>query len=244
MPDVASGSTLRPGELALLLKFTVPWARRITNRLRQVVKAYTKIRGADYQCLTAAQDRYERACDWITAVEQRGYHESSNGFNAGFQNPTLDDCSESTTSTDVSHEENQQEQPEAGPAATVDEPNQRRVPDQVATSLAEHHPVEHSSSDDEGVVGGKHDPAGRATATTEVVTIPCCHLTNSCKDSANCPGVLVQEQIRILVNQLIEHKKVVRQMGVIILKLITHLKRRNTTMPPETADHLTETSED
>ncbi len=244
MPDVASGSTLRPGELALLLKFRVPWARRITNRLRQGVKAYTKVRGADYQRLIAAQDSYEKTCDWITAVEQRGYHESTNGFNVGFRSPTLDDCSESTASTDVPYEDDQQEQPEAGAAAVVDEPNQQRVSVQVASSLAEHHPVEHSTSEDKGTVGRKHDPTVRATATSETVTITCCHLPTNCENPANCPGMPIREQIRLLKNQLNDHKKVVRQMGVIVLKLVTHLKRRSTTRPSEIVDHLTEISED
>ena len=54
---------------------TVPDIRRITDRLWETINIYTRTEGASSELMLAAQNRYEKAINWISQVEERSVKE-------------------------------------------------------------------------------------------------------------------------------------------------------------------------
>ena len=69
--DVSPGATVRPDVLRDLVKLTAPAVRRRCDRLREAMKTYTRDHGAARDLALRARQAYEKAEDWICAVDDR-----------------------------------------------------------------------------------------------------------------------------------------------------------------------------
>ncbi|MEI7747392.1 MAG: hypothetical protein WCJ28_07615, partial [Actinomycetota bacterium] len=71
--DVSPGAIVRPDVLRDLVKLRAPAVKKRCDRLKEAMKAYLRDHGANRGLALEAQQAYEKADDWVCAVDDR-YH--------------------------------------------------------------------------------------------------------------------------------------------------------------------------
>jgi len=72
MIDIGGDNYVDPDDLKDILKVIVPDIKASTTRLRESIRSYATQPDADIRFMMTAQEKCEKALDWITAVEDRG----------------------------------------------------------------------------------------------------------------------------------------------------------------------------